>query len=176
VRCSIENKMHSKFRCGYGSGTDRHFTFVRVLNLTEFITKCTAFWDVTPYSPVEVHRRFRGSYRSCLQIKKYAKQENSNKQEANIILLWDVLSSLVTSCRLDTDNHLCVYPEYRGSICLPNVIIHVPDYTVSLSTRPQYNLSETSTPAWLPQQGPLSPIWIHVSPSPMQESALAQTT
>jgi hypothetical protein len=41
--------------------------------------KSTIFWDITPCSPLSVNRRFGGTYRLHLQVRKISQQEISVK-------------------------------------------------------------------------------------------------
>jgi hypothetical protein len=43
------------------------FQFVRFEGFTPVVMKSTPFWDITPFSPLEVDRRFGGTYRLHLQ-------------------------------------------------------------------------------------------------------------
>jgi hypothetical protein len=59
--------------------------------LTAVVMKSAIFWDITPYSPLSINRRFGGTYSLHLQGKKISRARNQRETRCVIsqkMVLW----------------------------------------------------------------------------------------
>jgi hypothetical protein len=56
--------------------TETNLGDIEFVVLTVVTVKSSVFYDITPFSPVEVHRRFGGKYRKHLQGRKVNQSRN----------------------------------------------------------------------------------------------------
>jgi hypothetical protein len=82
--------------------------------------KSSAFWNITPFSPMKVNRYFGGTYRLNLQGRKVRNQhEEGSSQKLHAIIFFGLLFS----------------PEDGGDMFLQNVGLLFPDYRALYPTR-----------------------------------------
>jgi hypothetical protein len=111
------------------SHSEISYKYVGFEVLTAVVMKSTIFWDTTPCSPLNVNRRFGGTYRLHLQGRKISSARNQRESRWQAELL-----SLPPAFLLIIFFH----PEDGGDMLLRNVGWLSTDYT-ALYPRRQYS-------------------------------------
>jgi hypothetical protein len=83
IHCSGDKKlMYIRNGCRY----KHEMTYVGFQVLTAVVMKSSIFWDIMPYSPLKVNRRFRGTRRLHLQGRR--NQREAGSKQSSSVLKW----------------------------------------------------------------------------------------
>jgi hypothetical protein len=84
--CRIERGVRIEWAC-LGIAVVNKNCIVGIEILTAVVMKSTIFWDITPCSPLEVNRRFGGTYRFHLQGRRIsgARNQPESRWQAELV-------------------------------------------------------------------------------------------